>query len=95
MDTLQFVRGQLDVTDRTLREIADGAGVGQSWLRMFARGEIPDPGYSKVKALADYFMRVGVAPVPLTVEMPPQQAAYTGPDRRQMGRQGSRKDQWR
>jgi len=82
MDSLQFVRGQLEVTPRTLREIADGAGVGQSWLRMFARGEIPDPGYSKVKALADYFMRVGVAPVPLTELGVPQQAAFAGNDRR-------------
>lgn len=70
MDTLQFVRGQLCATPRTMREIADGAAVGQSWLRMFARGEIPDPGYSKVKALADYFMRVGVVPVSLVDEAP-------------------------
>jgi hypothetical protein len=26
---------------------------------MFARGEIPDPSYNRVKALADYFLRVG------------------------------------
>jgi len=24
---------------------------------MFARGEIPDPGYSKIRALVDYFVR--------------------------------------
>lgn len=59
MDALQYVQTNLQSTDKTLREIADGAGVGQSWLRMFARGEIPDPGYSKVKALSDYFMRAG------------------------------------
>jgi len=64
MDSLDFVRGQLAGTERSLREVADGAGVGQSWLRMFARGEIPDPGYSKVKALADYFLRVGGRPAP-------------------------------
>jgi hypothetical protein len=53
---------------------------------MFARGEIPDPGYSKVKALADYFMRVGVVPVPATDEAPPQAVAWDGrTERRQMG----------
>lgn len=86
MDSLEFVRGQLRVTRRNLREIADGAGVGHSWLRMFARGEIPDPGYSRVKALADYFMRVGVEPVPLVSDLPTpptQQAAWDGQERRQ------------
>ena len=65
MDAMEFVRERLAAPDINLREVAEGAGVGHSWLRMFARGEIPDPGYSRVKALADYFLRVGkAAPTP-------------------------------
>jgi hypothetical protein len=58
MDMLQFVRDCIArSTDRTLKDISDGARLGDSWFRMFARGAIPDPGYSKIKALSDYFMR--------------------------------------
>jgi hypothetical protein len=61
---------------------------------MFARGEIPDPGYSKVKALADYFMRVGVVPVPATDEAPPQAVAWDGrTERRQQVAWRQRKGQ--
>lgn len=78
MDALQYVQTNLRSTDKSLREIADGAGVGQSWLRMFARGEIPDPGYSKVKALADYFMHGPAMPATAAVDpraTPPHEAA--------------------
>jgi hypothetical protein len=30
---------------------------------MFKQGHIPDPGYSRVKLLADYFLRTGCTPV--------------------------------
>jgi transcriptional regulator with XRE-family HTH domain len=63
MDALQYVRTCLESTPSTTKEIAEGAGVGESWLRMFRRGEIPDPGYSRVKLLADYFLRIGLTPV--------------------------------
>ena len=59
MDAMKYVRKSLQAPGINLREVADGAGVGHSWLRMFARGEIPDPGYSRVKALSDYFLRAG------------------------------------
>ena len=58
MDAKQFVVERLRAEDRpSLNEIARSAGVGESWLRMFARGEIPDPSYSRIKKLSDYFMR--------------------------------------
>jgi predicted transcriptional regulator len=63
MDTLQYVRACLDTTTKTNKEIAEGAGVGESWVKMFKRGHIPDPGYSRVKLLADYFLRTGAIPV--------------------------------
>ena len=58
---MEFVRERLAGPNINLREVAEGAGVKHSWLRMFARGEIPDPGYSRIKKLADYFLRVGRA----------------------------------
>ena len=64
MDAMQYVRESLAAPEINLREVAEGAGVGHSWLRMFARGAIPDPGYSRVKALADYFLRTGKNPAP-------------------------------
>lgn len=65
MDALQYVRACLDTTDKSFKEIAEGAGVGASWVRMFKQGHIPDPGYSRVKLLADYFLRIGCMPTPL------------------------------
>ena len=58
MDTMEFVKLRLRDPDADLRVIAEGAGVGYSWIRMFARGRIPDPGYSRIRALNDYFLRV-------------------------------------
>ena len=55
MDTLIYVRERISNPELNLSEVAEAAGVGYSWLKMFARGEIPDPGYSRVKALAEYF----------------------------------------
>lgn len=57
MDAMEYVKQQLGRPEVNLRAVADGAGVGHSWLRMFARGQIPDPGYSRIKALSDYFLR--------------------------------------
>jgi hypothetical protein len=55
MDQMEFVKEQIAAPDVNLSAVAEGAGVGYSWLKMFARGEIPDPGYSRIKALAQYF----------------------------------------
>lgn len=71
MDALQFVQACLERTRTPVREIAQSAGVGESWLGMFKRGRIPDPGYSKVKLLADYFLRVGELPL-LHDDQPPR-----------------------
>jgi transcriptional regulator with XRE-family HTH domain len=38
----------------TLRDIAREADVGRSWLAMFHRGEIPNPGYAQIKKLFDF-----------------------------------------
>lgn len=43
-------RGEL-----TLREIAEGAGVGHEWLRSFAYGErIKDPGVTRLEKLHNF-----------------------------------------
>lgn len=55
MNDLAYVRDRLSAPGVNLREVAEGAGVKLRWLRMLAAGEIPEPGYHKVKALADYF----------------------------------------
>ncbi len=62
MDAMEFVKHRLEDQSLNLREVADGAGVGHSWLRMFARGAIPDPSYNRIKALSDYFLRVPAKP---------------------------------
>jgi predicted transcriptional regulator len=54
---LEFVKTRLAARKRPLTAIARGAGVGNSWLRMFAKGVIPDPSYTRVKRLADYLRR--------------------------------------
>ena len=59
MDAMEYVRECLQAPGTNLRQVAERAGVGHSWLRMFARGEIPDPGYSRIKALTEYFVREG------------------------------------
>lgn len=39
----------------TLREIAEGAGVGHEWLRSFAYGDrIKDPGITRLEKLHNY-----------------------------------------
>lgn len=81
MDSLQYVRTCLDASGMTTREIAAGSGVGESWLRMFRRGCIPNPGYNNIKLLADYFLRIGAVPV---IQDNPQHVAKT-PQRNQMG----------
>ena len=55
MNELEYVRGKLAAPGVNLREVAEGAGVKERWLRMLAAGEIPEPGYNKVRALAEYF----------------------------------------
>ena len=54
MDDMEFVRKEVAKAEN-LTTVALEADVGYSWLKMFARGEIPDPSYSRIKALADYF----------------------------------------
>lgn len=55
MNHVEYVKRCLAQPGVQLTVIAEEAGVGYSWLKMFARGEIPDPGYSRVKALTEYF----------------------------------------
>lgn len=72
MDSMQFVRQRIATPGLNLSAIAEEAGVGYSWLKMFARGEIPDPGYSRIKALEDYFKRAEIRTQPPSQ---PQEAA--------------------
>lgn len=64
MDSLQYVREQLAAPGINLPAVARSAGVKERWLRMLAAGEIPEPGYGKVKALEDYFRSVDGAKPP-------------------------------
>lgn len=53
LENLEYLRDLIarEQQTRTLKAIAAEASVGESWLRMFMRGKIPDPGYSKVTRL--------------------------------------------
>lgn len=51
MDRVETLRSRLQAVPAPLARIARAAGVKESWLRMFARGEIPDPGVRKVDAV--------------------------------------------
>lgn len=52
MDVLEQLR--VSLAGRNLREVARGAQVGESWLRMWMRGEIPDPSFRRIQKLSDY-----------------------------------------
>lgn len=41
----------------TLREIADGSGLGYDWLSKFANRAIPNPGVINVQTLHDFLAR--------------------------------------
>lgn len=51
---LECVEGWVQRTKLTPREIADQADIGYSWLVMFKRGLIKDPGYSHVHRLYEF-----------------------------------------
>lgn len=55
MTMLELVRDRVAKYPGTMGELARETGVTHSWLRMFRQGNIPNPGYDKVQALADYF----------------------------------------
>lgn len=54
MSEIERIRATVNEDSRSLREIAEAAGVGYSWLRMFARNEIPDPSYQRIRLLQDW-----------------------------------------
>lgn len=47
--------------DATLREIAEGAGVGHEWLRGFVYGAIKDPGVSRLEKLHNFLVEYQAA----------------------------------
>lgn len=49
-DTLKLIES----SDLTLREIADGAGVGYDWLVKFFYGKIASPGPDKMQPVHDF-----------------------------------------
>ncbi len=53
-DLLKRVMHYLHTTSKSIGEIAEGSGVGYDTVVRIKKGE-HDPGYSKVKALGDYF----------------------------------------
>jgi len=52
LDTKQLLAASVE----PFEDIAKGAGVGLSWLYMFARGEIANPGVVHVQRLYDYLV---------------------------------------
>ncbi len=56
MESLEYIRGRLSAPGVVVREVAQGAGVRERWLRLFIAGRIPEPGYGKVQRLYDYLM---------------------------------------
>lgn len=61
-DLLGFVRARIGSYQGPLSELAREAGVKTSWLHMFARGEIPNPGVQQVQRLADVLQKAPAAP---------------------------------
>ena len=53
-DLLQHVLHCLDTTEASIATIAEGSGVGYDTVLRIKKGD-HDPGYSKVRALGDYF----------------------------------------
>lgn len=51
MDDLTKLRERVRAAPAPVREIAAKAGVRERWLRAFVAGDIPEPGYAKVKRL--------------------------------------------
>lgn len=58
-DIVETVVQQLQGVDLTAKEIAAKAGVEESWLRMFRRGKIPNPGVRQFSKVVDYLKRNG------------------------------------
>lgn len=60
VDIVDGVVARLKRVDLPAAEIARAAGVKESWLRMFMRGEIPNPGVRTFQQVVDYLDGVGV-----------------------------------
>ncbi len=61
-DLLTQVRRGLKAYPGPLLRLAKDADVPYSWLLMFHRGKIPDPGIMKIERLAKHFADTGVVP---------------------------------
>ena len=59
-----YVLEQLDATNLTYQEVADGSGVPKRTVEKIARKEIEDPGVSHVEKLADFFRARASDPQP-------------------------------
>ena len=55
MDTIQIIKDRLEGSKGTWPVVCEKTGLDYSWLTKFAQGKIPNPGYAKVFALAEYF----------------------------------------
>ena len=56
--TPDSVRQKLNAAKGQWPTICEATGLNYSWLTKFARNEIPNPGWNRVKALAEYFAAV-------------------------------------
>ena len=52
-----YVLKQLETTDLSYQEVADGCGMSKRTVEKIARREIEDPGVSSVEKLAAFFRK--------------------------------------
>lgn len=57
MDMYERTREMLRARDQTIPEIAEAAGVGESWLYKINRGAIPNPYFRNLELVHDYLLR--------------------------------------
>lgn len=55
MDTITGIRAQLQAHKGQWPRICTSTGLKYDWLNKFSRGDIEEPGHSKIERLAAYF----------------------------------------
>jgi hypothetical protein len=57
LDIVSIVVGQLQALEKSTAQIAREADVPESWLKMFRRGVIPNPGVRQFEKIRQYVER--------------------------------------
>ena len=55
----QIVFARLQAERGKWPKICEATGIGYYWLRRFAQGHIPNPGFNQIQVLYDYFTETG------------------------------------